>query len=98
MTITTLTSEQASVLSVRALGLDSESLALDSTEALTAGLLRAASFMCPANPSAVVLTVLNAVSPLAPVNSVNRERLGELLDTPVADGQEVQILPAVAGG
>ena len=25
-------------------------------------------------------------------------RFGELLDTPVADGQEVQILPAVAGG
>ena len=25
-------------------------------------------------------------------------RFGELLDTPVADGQEVQSLPAVAGG
>ena len=25
-------------------------------------------------------------------------RFGEMLDTPVADGQEVQILPAVAGG
>ena len=25
-------------------------------------------------------------------------RFGEVLDTPVADGQEVQILPAVAGG
>jgi len=25
-------------------------------------------------------------------------RFGELLDTPVTDGQEVQILPAVAGG
>jgi molybdopterin synthase sulfur carrier subunit len=25
-------------------------------------------------------------------------RFGKLLDTPVADGQEVQILPAVAGG
>ncbi len=25
-------------------------------------------------------------------------RFGDLLDTPVADGQEVQILPAVAGG
>ncbi|MBJ7343460.1 MAG: MoaD/ThiS family protein [Solirubrobacteraceae bacterium] len=25
-------------------------------------------------------------------------RFGELLDTPVADGQELQILPAVAGG
>lgn len=25
-------------------------------------------------------------------------RFGELLDTPVFDGQEVQILPAVAGG
>jgi len=25
-------------------------------------------------------------------------RFGDLLDTPVSDGQEVQILPAVAGG
>ena len=25
-------------------------------------------------------------------------RFGDLLDTPVVDGQEVQILPAVAGG
>ncbi len=25
-------------------------------------------------------------------------RFGEMLETPVADGQEVQILPAVAGG
>ena len=65
MRLSSLSSEEASALSVRALGLDSELIDLTSQEGLAASLRRAASFMCPTNPGRLLNAVLSAVRPVS---------------------------------
>ena len=91
MTVTSLTSIEASALSVQTLGLDPELVGLGSTEALTASLLRAASFMCPTSPSRLINAVRQVVQPLVPVEEVNRESIADLLDLLVAAGDLLEL-------
>jgi hypothetical protein len=97
MTVTTLTSAEASALSVQTLGLDPDSVGLDSTEGLAASLLRAASFLCPTSPSTLVAAVVSAVQPLAPEGEVNRERVAGLLDLLIASGDLLELRHEIDG-
>ena len=91
MTVTTLTSAEATALSVQTLGLDPYAVDLECTEGLAASLLRAASFMCPTSPSSLVAAVVSAVRPLAPTGDVNRERLADLLDLLISTGNLLEL-------
>lgn len=91
MTVRTLTSVEATALSVRTLGLDPDSVALDSPEGLAASLRRAASFMCPTSPSSLVAAVMGAVEPFAATGDVSRERVVDLLDLLVATGDLLEL-------
>lgn len=97
MTVTTLTGAEASALSVQTLGLDPDSVALDSSEGLAASLLRAASFLCPTSPSTLVAAVIGAVQPLVPTGDVNRERVAGLLDLLVASGDLLELRHEIDG-
>src|SRR5688572_16434795 len=86
MKISSLTSAEAAVLSVRTLGLDADLIDLTSREGLAASLRRAASFMCPTSPGRLLSAVLDAVRPLGPEGTLTREELADLLDLLVAAG------------
>jgi hypothetical protein len=89
--LSSLSNEQASALSVRALGLDSELIDLTSQECLAASLRRAASFMCPTNPSRLLDAVLSAVRPVSPKGGISRDQLAGLLDLLVATGDLLEL-------
>lgn len=91
MAVLRLTAAEASVLSVRTLGLDPELVDLVSREGLSASLRRAASFMCPTSPSRLVSAVLGAVSPFSINGEVSREGLTDLLDLMVAAGDLLEL-------
>lgn len=95
MRLSSLSIEEASALSVRALGLDSELIDLTSQEGLAASLRWAASFMCPTNPSRLLDAVLSAVRPVSPKGGVSRDQLAELLDLLVAAGDLLELRPEV---
>ena len=97
MTVTTLTSAEASSLSVKTLGLDPESVALDSAEALAASLLRAASFLCPTSPVTLVNAVLAVVRPLSLSEEVDRDRLVDLLDMLISSGDLLELRQDLEG-
>jgi hypothetical protein len=90
-----LSIEEASALSVRTLGLDSELIDLTSQEGQAASLRRAASFMCPTNPSRLFDAVLSAVRPVSPKGGVSRDQLAELLDLLVATGDLLELRPDI---
>jgi hypothetical protein len=89
--LSSLTIDEASALSVHALGLDAEVIDLLSQEGLAASLRRAASFMCPTNPRRLLDAVLSAVRPLSPDGGVSRDHLAELLDLLVAAGDLLEL-------
>jgi hypothetical protein len=91
MIVTSLDRAEANALSVRTLGLDPGSLALESTEGLTASLLRAASFMCPTTPGSLVNSVLAAVCPLAAADEVSREQVVNLIDLLISSGDLLEL-------
>lgn len=91
MTVTTMSTAEATALAVQTLGLDPDSVALDSTEGLAASLLRAASFTCPTSPSSLVTAVVDAVQPLAPTGDVSRERVSDLLDLLIGTGDLLEL-------
>lgn len=91
MKLSSLSIEEASALSVRALGLDAELIDLTSQEGLAASLRRAASFMCPTSPSRLLDAVLGAVRPVSPESEVSRDQLAELLDLLVATGDLLEL-------
>jgi hypothetical protein len=93
--LSSLSSEEASALSVRALGLDSELIDLTSQEGLAASLRRAASFMCPTNPGRLLNAVLSAVRPVSPKGGVSRDQLAGSLDLLVATGDLLELRPEV---
>jgi hypothetical protein len=91
MKLTTLSASDASVLALRTLGLDPELIDLTSTEGLAASLRRAASFMCPTSPGRLVDAVLGAVRPVSPEGSVDRDRLIEILDLLIGEGDLLEL-------
>jgi hypothetical protein len=89
--LSSLSIEEASSVSVRALGLDAELIVLTSQEGLAASLRRGASFMCPTSPSRLLDAVLGAVRPVIPDGVVSRSQLAELLDLLVASGDLLEL-------
>jgi hypothetical protein len=69
-----------------------EGFALDSAEALAASLRRAASFLCPATPRALLASVSEALSGLPDLSASERkERLRTLLDSLIAHGDLIEL-------
>lgn len=64
MELSVLSADEASAMSVCVLGLDDASIALDYPEAIAASLRRAASFLCPTTPRALVDAVLEVLNPV----------------------------------
>ena len=91
MKLSSLSTEEASALAVRILGLDADLIDLTSQEGLAASLRRAASFMCPMSPSRLLDSVLGAIQPVCPEGGVSREQLAELLDLLVAAGDLLEL-------
>jgi hypothetical protein len=91
MKLSNLSSDGASALALRTLGLDPELIDLTSTEGLAASLRRAASFMCPTSPSRLVDAVLGAVRPVSREGSVNRDQLVEILDLLIGGGDLLEL-------
>lgn len=96
MTITTLTLDEAKTISVRALGLDSERLSLESPEAIATSIRRAASFLCPIDPRTLVDSVIEVLSPLQ-TDPPKREDLMELLEQIVSTGDLVELTTGTYG-
>ncbi|TPG17172.1 hypothetical protein [Pedococcus bigeumensis] len=90
MGVTRLTADDASVLAVETLGLDSGSIELISIEGIAASLRRAASFMCPTSPSRLVDAVLGALRPLA-ATEVERTDVADVLELLVASGDLLEL-------
>lgn len=76
---------------VRQFGLDSETVDLDSPEALAASLRRAASFLCPVGPARLVRTVETATLSLTDGDDDLRERLLSLLEAMIGHGDLVEL-------
>lgn len=90
MKLTKMTANDASTVAVTTLGLDADTIGLSSPEGLAASLRRAASFMCPTNPSRLVDAVLRALKPLHG-DELKREDLVDLLDQLVASGDLLEL-------
>lgn len=96
MTLSSLTPDDAAALSVRTLGMDSDLVGLSSPEGLAASLRRAASFMCPTNPSRLVDAVLAAVRPLSD-DDLRRDEVADLLDLLIASGDLLELRQEMEG-
>lgn len=92
MSVQRLDRDQVLVRAVEILGLDSNTYALSSTEALCASLRRAASFLCPVSPRQLVDAVCDAVSPLS--DDITRERVAVALDELVMVGDLLELRQA----
>lgn len=79
---------------VRALGLDEQSIAIDYPEAICASLRRAASFLCPATPRAVVDTVLEVLTPILD-DPPTRDDLVTTLDQLISTGDLLELAEKV---
>jgi hypothetical protein len=96
MTLSSLTPDDASALSVRTLGMDPDLVGLSSPEGLAASLRRAASFLCPTNPSRLVDAVLSAVRPLTD-EDLSRNEVADLLDLLIASGDLLELRQELQG-
>ncbi|MBR7829901.1 hypothetical protein KDK95_26585 [Actinospica sp. MGRD01-02] len=97
MKLSSLTPEEASLLSVRNMGLTGDSVGLTSREFLTASLRRAASFICPATPNQLVSAVLEVLQPLVPEGEVTRDELNDILDLVIAGGDLLELIHQIEG-
>lgn len=91
MKLSSLSSDVASAVATRALGLDPDLIALTTKEGLAASLRRAASFMCPASPSRLIDAVLEVLRPVSADGVVQRVDLAELVDMLVASGDLLEL-------
>lgn len=73
-------------LGTSALGLDSGALDLSSVEAIAGSLRRAATFLCPCAPRALIDAVVHAIDPLVAPSSSVRELVEDTLAAMVAYG------------
>jgi hypothetical protein len=90
MGIATRTLEEVTALAVRALHLDEELFVLEYPEAICASLRRAASFLCPTTPRALVDTVLEVLTPVLP-EPPTRDDLMSLVDQLVSTGDLLEL-------
>jgi hypothetical protein len=96
MTLSSLTPDDASALSVRTLGMDPDLVGLSSPEGLAASLRRAASFLCPTSPSRLIDAVLSAVQPLTD-SDLSRDEVADLLDLLIASGDLLELRQELQG-
>lgn len=82
---------------VAALGLDSSAVDLAAPEALAASLRRAASFLCPTTPGALVRAVTEVTSGLPGFSEESPPQIESLLDALVSYGDLLELPVAVAG-
>ena len=94
MTISIVTSAEASALAVKTLELDEEVVGLFSSEGLSASLRRAASFLCPATPRQLVDAVLEAVDPLSDGDASTRDDLMDQVDLLISTGDLLELRQA----
>ncbi|MDX2544678.1 hypothetical protein ACOT81_20490 [Streptomyces sp. WI04-05B] len=91
MKVTVLSDQEVAERTVRALWLDETSIDLFSSEALSALLRRAASFLCPAIPRRLVDVVLEALGPLDESPLVSRQNVAAQLDLLVSIGDLIEL-------
>jgi len=91
MGLTRVTPEQVNSVAVAALDLDDDAVDLFSAEALAASLRRAASFLCPTTPAALVRAVEDAVARLPGVPADLREQLETLLGALISYGDLLEL-------
>ncbi|MFD0290669.1 hypothetical protein ACFWJS_05320 [Streptomyces sp. NPDC127061] len=91
MKVTVLSDEEVAERTVRALWFDETTTDLFSSEALSALLRRAASFLCPATPRRLVDAVLEALSPLDNFPLISRHQIAEQLDRLVSVGDLIEL-------
>lgn len=96
MRILTVTADEVAAASVHLLGLDEESVALDYPEAICASLRRAASFLCPTTPRAIVDTVLEALTPVLP-EPPTRDDLMTVVDQLISTGDLLELTETANG-
>ncbi|WP_134768430.1 hypothetical protein [Nocardioides sp. 1609] len=96
MTLSSLTPDDASALSVRTLGMDPDFVGLHSPEGLAASLRRAASFLCPTSPNRLIDAVLAAVRPLTD-GDLSRDEVADLLDLLTASGDLLELRQELQG-
>ncbi|MFI6040921.1 hypothetical protein ACIA8C_04760 [Nocardia sp. NPDC051321] len=90
MKITKLSASAAADLAVETLHLDKATVELVSTEGLSASLRRAASFMCPTDPRALIDAVYSAIHPLC-VGKLSREDVSAVLELLVTSGDLLEL-------
>lgn len=95
MELSLRTADEVSAISVRVLGLDEDSIALDYPEAFSASLRRAAAFLCPTTPRALVDTVLEVLTPVIP-QPPTRDDLMATLDQMISTGDLLELVDATS--
>lgn len=96
MKLSTLTVDEVAKKSVHALGLDEETVGANYPEAICASLRRAASFLCPSPPRALVDAVLEVLSPVLP-EPPTRDDLMIAVDQLVSTGDLLELFDDSTG-
>lgn len=91
MAVTRVISQDVATQAVDALGLDASTVGLMFTEGLAASLRRAASFLCPTTPGALVRAVTEALSGLPEFTDDARAELEALVDLLVSYGDLLEL-------
>jgi hypothetical protein len=92
MGVAAITSDAAATAAVQTLGLDPESVDITGPEALTASLRRAASFLSPTTPGALVRAVDDALASLAGYTDETRPALESMLDAMLSCGDLLELI------
>lgn len=98
MAVEALTSDEVTAYSLGVLGLDPDSLELNSMEALAASLRRAASFLCPTTPGLLIRAVDEAIAGLNGYSDETRALLETTLDSLVLYGDLLELPVEEEGG
>lgn len=91
MKVTRLGASEVAEATVSAMGLETGAADLSSPAALFAALRRAASFLCPTTPGALVAAVLDVIAPLGVSSLPSREDLLEMVDVLVGHGDLLEL-------
>lgn len=90
MEFTPVSLDEVQATSIRALGLDDQLFVLEYPEAIAASIRRAASFLCPTTPRALVDAVLEVLTPVLS-ESPKRDDLMELIEQLVSTGDLLEL-------
>lgn len=91
MTLSVASASECASLAAAALALDHAGSDLFSDEGLATSLRRAASVLCPASPRQLVDSVLDALRPLRPGETPDRDALSELVELLISAGDLIEL-------